>query len=357
MPTVQLRLPSGEVLCSRFFPAETALSEVEEAGGAKCDRRFVKVCIISAAGSEIEPDHTLASLMVDGTEDGEAEVLELGVLLAPKLVEMPLTEVMALEEAVPAVTALKVTLGTEDISLECLAQKFPSLTKLEFVIPQHTKAGAPASYWGPIQRLQCLERLHFSNHHSFTRDGHFKNQVFESLLAWEDREQQLKAFSLTGAMLLDLRQYKEFIETNNVLSPELEEFSVYHWFANPPQVDDNALQRITKRYQHLKTLEVGSCSSSVSDRAFKYLGDNSEGVQAGQELEKLFLVCTTNVQGEGWLSPDSVKRCLPKLREFKLGGGQVFCGCGRQGCGDRAHVLRELKAECGVSVEHSAPHW
>merc|ERR1711920_892667 len=236
--------------------------------------------------------------------------------------------------------------GKEDISLECLPQKFPSLTKLEFVIPQHTKAGAPANYWKPIQHLQCLERLHFSNHHSFTRDGHFKNQVFESLMAWGDREQKLKAFSLTGAMQLDLRKYKDFIDNNNVLSPELEEFSVFHWFANPPQVDDEAIQKITKRYQHLKTLEVGSCCGSVSDRAFKYLCDNSEGVQAGQELEKLFLVCTTNVRGDAWLECDSVKRCLPKLREFKLGGGRVFCGCGGSGCGERASVLTDLKHQC-----------
>merc|ERR1711920_724915 len=98
---------------------------------------------------------------------------------------MDLAAVAQLEAPVPEVRDLRVTLSSGDhTSLECLAQKFPSLQKLEIAIPPKSKAGAPASFWDPIQHLTDLERLHLANHHSFCHDGHFGNEVFSSLLGW-----------------------------------------------------------------------------------------------------------------------------------------------------------------------------
>merc|ERR1719282_251599 len=158
-------------------------------------------------------------------------------------------------------------------------------------------------------------------------------------------------------MSLNLNEYKHFIDNNTILSPDLEEFSVFYWFANPPQGDSQAVQKITKRYPRLRKLQVGSCCHSTTDDGFKYFTENDEGIRAGLELESLFLVCTTQVRGRGWLEIDSVKKYLPKLKELKIGGGRVFCNCGARGCGECANVFTQLKSECGVQIEHSAPHW
>lgn len=306
------------------------------------------------SGRELALRRSLADRTSERSDGG---VLELGVVRVARKVDMKLAEVAQLGVPVPEVRDLRVTVAAEDSSLECLAQMFPSLQKLEVVLPQHTKAGAPASFWDPIQHLASLERLHLANHHSFARDGCFGNEVFRSLLGWGERECKLKAFAMTGAMQLSLKAYKSFVDDNAVLSPDLEEFSVYHWFANPPQVDDEVIQKVTRRYRRLRLLEVGSCCHSATDQGFRYLGANDEGVRAGLELEKLFLVCTTSVQGQGWLDPDSVKQHLPKLKTLAVGGGRCFCSCGRGGCGSHAHVFEKLKTECGVSISHSAPHW
>jgi hypothetical protein len=297
------------------------------------------------------------SLGEHALEDSGGDVLELDVLRVARKVDMTLAEVAQIEVSVADVRDLRVTVAAEDSSLECLAQVFPSLQKLEIVLPQHTKAGAPASFWDPIQHLASLERLHLANHHSFAHHGCFGNEVFTSLLRWGERDCKLKAFAMTGAMQLSMKAYKRFVDDNAVLSPDLEEFSVYHWFAQPPQVDDEVIRKITRRYQRLRLLEVGSCCHSATDEGFRYLGANDEGVRAGLELEKLFLVCTTTVQGQGWLDPDSVKQHLPKLKKLAVGGGRCFCSCGGHGCGSHAHVFEKLKTECGIAISHTATHW
>merc|ERR1711972_462357 len=181
--------------------------------------------------------------------------------------------------------------------------------------------------------------------------------IFRALLAWGREGPKLRSFKVDGAMSLSLAVYAEFVRDNQCLAPELEEFVVQYWFANPPLVNSQLIQAITKRYRHLRLLEVGSCCHSVSDDAFKYFRENPEGIQAGLELENLFLVCITQVEGAGWLDVDSVNAHLPKLKKFRIGGGRCFCTCGDARCGQAAPRIARLRDECRLAFEHGAAHW
>jgi len=271
---------------------------------------------------------------------------------------MTLPEVASLEGRHPEVTDLRLELGKDDDSLQSIVDKFPSLLKLDISVAVNIgKADSPPSFWDPLMQLGSLETLRISNHHDHPWKGELNGAVFESLLSWGDKGPALKVFALTGAMQLDQALFQRFVTANQVLSPDLEEFSFFYWYANPPQINDETFRAITKRYRRLKVRQVGSCCHTLTDKAFTYLTDNDEGVAAGLELEKLFLVCITQVNGDRWLEAASVKRCLPKWKEFKIGAGRVFCPCGETSCGSRADDVRRLQDECGVVFIQSAPHW
>uniref|UniRef100_A0A7S0A780 Uncharacterized protein n=1 Tax=Pyrodinium bahamense TaxID=73915 RepID=A0A7S0A780_9DINO len=156
---------------------------------------------------------------------------------------------------------------------------------------------------------------------------------------------------------MDLGTYENFVTNNRCLRPELEEFVVQYWYANPPLVNTRILQQVTKRYRKLRLLEVGSCCHSVTDAAFQYFEDNGEGLQAGLELEDLFLVCITQVEGAGWLDLENVRKNLPKLRKFRIGAGRAFCNCGARGCGSAVPRIQRLREEFGLEFHQSAAHW
>lgn len=352
--TIEVRsATTGEILLGPLnVGPDTTVGDVAERTGLTAEGALFKQTVMLHASSPDPIDHSrpLAEL-ADGKDS-----LEFTVIYVPRQAELKLTEVALLERSHPEVSDVVVDCGDCGADLGCLSEKFPQLQRLQVKVGsgQYDKC---TSYWDPLRLLTGLQRLHIANHHGGRNGGQMKNQIFDALLSWGDEGPKLTGFLFTGAMTINLEKFAQFITSNSVLSPDLQEFAVQYWFANPPLVNTQLVQMITNRYQKLRVLELGSCCHSVTDDAFKYFADNEEGVQAGLNLERLFLVCITQVEGQKWLDPESVKRCLPKLKDFSVGGGRCFCRCGERGCGAQSEVVSRLETECGVTFTQSAAHW
>lgn len=290
----------------------------------------------------------------------EQTLVQLGAIVTTgKRAELSLLEIQGLSRPHPEATSVVVTAGKDVVDLQHLVEKLPQVEELKFKFHDSFFYAQPASYWAPLTNLAgTLNRLHFSNHHGGRDSGEMDaDRIFEALMAWGEDAPKLLSFQLEGAMRVSLPTYASFVSNNRCLLPELEEFVVQYWFANPPLVSTEILQLITKRYQKLRLLEVGSCCWTVSDAAFKYFADNDEGIQAGLELEDLYLVCITQVEGNGWLDVENVQKNLPKLRKFRVGAGRCFCSCGNRLCGSAVPRIKHLQAERGVTFEQGAAHW
>lgn len=286
-------------------------------------------------------------------------VLELTAVFTVKQAEASLKELVALDRAHPEATDVLLTADEDQVDLLCLVEKLPKLEGLTINFNGSFLYNVGADYWTPLKQLApTLQRLHFSNHHGGRSGGQIRQEnIYEAIMGWGDEGPKLLSFKVTGAMSSGaLATYLDFVRSNQTLRPDLEEFIVQYWFANPPLVNTEILQAITKRYQKLRLLEVGSCVS-LSDAAFKYFQDNEEGIQAGLELEDMGLTCIVNVEGVGWLDVENVKRNLPKFKKFRIGGGRCFCTCGDAQCGSAASRIECLRAERGLEFEHGARHW
>merc|ERR1711998_720768 len=122
--------------------------------------------------------------------------------------------------------------------------------------------------------------------------------------------------------------------------------------------DDEMVQSVTRRYTRLRRLIVGPAANRLTDKAFKHLRDNEEGVRAGLELEDMYVCCSLGVTGEGWLlDVDNVRRNLPKLKTFKISASRHMCGCGARSCGRSVPKIKEIEAATGIKVTDSSPHW
>jgi len=354
--TVRAHSVSGELMFASGFVSlspMTTLSELNELlfGDDVEEQLFVEQFLInSGAPLLIQGAGTLAEL--EGAESG---LLDLQVLPQAKCPELELGRIPHLEKVRDYVRRICILGGKEEESLAPIAQKFPNLEHLEVRVDDGQRK-AKSSYWYPLKSLTQLKSLAVMNHHGFRHSGELTAEFLQSLAEWGADGPQLTSLKYEGAMDLGLGFFKDWVDKVETLSPDLHTLSIFYWFANPALVNDVIFQKITKKWRRLKFLHLGSGCGLLTDKAFLHFRDNPEGIQAGLELEKLDLVCCTGVYGDDWLVPSSIKRNLPKLKEFELSASRHFCTCGNGGCGSHQHVVQWLE-EAGVKFNHHTTHW
>merc|ERR1712167_510958 len=169
---------------------------------------------------------------------------------------------------------------------------------------------------------------------------------------------QLLKIALTGCIWPSMDRLHEFIKTNRALSPDAHEINIHRVWAQPALFTDEMVHSLLFRYRSLRRLIIGSCLYELTDDAFKYLRDNKEGVRAGLQLEHIYVCCSHDVTGKGWLlDVDNVRRNLPKFKHFTIAGSRHHCDCGARGCGKSLAAIKKVKEACGVCFTNASPHW
>jgi len=350
---------SGDTLLGpEDLPVDLRLDELSErvaplAGLDAEGGRFLALRFLAAAGPLVEAK-TLAEIQAES-----GEPLELTAVKLPREdATIGLDEVQLLSRAYPEVTSVMFSASKETASLEPAVKAFPNLQRLCVRFNGSFLYGVRADFWAPLKVIsESLQELHFTNHHGARSSGQINaDDVLRGLLDLSGGL-KLTSFRLEGAMRLSLAMFLRFVKENQVLLPELKEFALQYWFANPPLVNDEIFLELTKRYRQLRRLEVGSCCWSLTDAAFAHFMDNADGIESGLELEDLYMVCITQVEGRDWLELESVKRHLPNLKSFRIGAGRAFCRCGEGACGSSVPRLERLEKEHGLVFNQSAAHW
>jgi hypothetical protein len=309
---------------------------------------FYRACFTHGIQA-LKPAQFLQDLLPEN-EDGA--VLKLGFLWQAAQADVSRADICDLAVQ-PHVSDAIIHCGSDNVqeALLSLSAKFPSLTHASV----HLEGKGSPQMWSPLMSLNTLTHLEVN-----VGTG-MRSALYDALMTFQEGSMQLLSFVVQGAMTNRPADTLAFVERNVVLSPFLERFTVYYTMANPAQYNDSIIKALTRRYSKLKRLEVGSCCGTVSDNAFEYFTDNPEGVQAGLELEYMYLCCVTNLRGARWLDPESVRKHLPKLKELCMAAGRNFCGCGQRGCGEDRAVVDRLQMPApegnGIKFNHWSAHW
>lgn len=299
----------------------------------------------------LEGQQTIAELDVEAHG-----VLDLSITREPRCRKLTFKQISDMAKVRDYVCELwVVSEGGSREFLEPIVEKFPRLESLTIHVGP-CQRDADSSYWSALKELSQLKSIAVLNHHGHRSNGALDHKFLQSLVDWGSDGPKLTTLRYEGAMNLSLSFFEEWVDKVSTLSPDLETLCIQYWFANPALVNDAIFQKITKKWQRLRHIHLGSGCNRLSDRAFLYFGDNDDNIKAGLHLEKLALVCCTNINGNGWLEPESVKRNLPNLKEFELSASRQFCKCGGRGCGAKSHVKDGLE-EIGVKFNHHTTHW
>ena len=213
---------------------------------------------------------------------------------------------------------------------------------------------APDTDWGALSSLgQLLELSVEGKWH----EGRLGDELLDGIQS-AIQTHQLRKIALTGCIWPSMDRLHEFIKTNRALSPDAHEINIHRVWAQPALFTDEMVHSLLFRYRSLRRLIIGSCLYELTDNAFKYLRDNKEGVRAGLQLEHIYVCCSHDVTGKGWLlDVDNVRHNLPKFKHFTIAASRHHCDCGARGCGKSLAAIKKVKEACGVCFTNASPHW
>mmetsp|Transcript_149049 Transcript_149049/g.273616 ORF Transcript_149049/g.273616 Transcript_149049/m.273616 type:complete len:388 (+) Transcript_149049:64-1227(+) len=344
---------SGGVLLERqLLASTTTLDMLADLVSDPEEQQFLaQSAIVGEMKIPLQGSQTIAVL-----GNASCESLDVSIAREPKCARLRFQQISNFTKVRGYVRELHIQSDNDaDEPLDAIVEKFPGLESLTIMVGTCQRSG-DASYWKPLKGLTHLKSLAVCNHHGARSSGALGHAFLQSLVDWGNDGPKLISLKYEGAMSLSLRFFEDWVDRVETLSEDLDTLSIQYWFANPPLVNDAIFKKITKKWQGLRHIHLGSGCHVLSDRAFTYFQDNAENIQAGLNLEKLVLVCCTEINGVGWLQPDSVKRNLPKLREFELSASRQFCKCDARSCGARVQVKDDLE-KMGVRFNHHTTHW
>ena len=248
----------------------------------------------------------------------------------------------------PQCVSLQVTCSMQPLNVAALVKAYPDVRRLSVNHP------APDTDWAALSSLgQLLELSVEGKWH----EGRLGDELLDGIQS-AIQTHQLRKIALTGCIWPSMDRLHEFIKTNRALSPDAHEINIHRVWAQPALFTDEMVHSLLFRYRSLRRLIIGSCLYELTDNAFKYLRDNKEGVRAGLQLEHIYVCCSHDVTGKGWLlDVDNVRRNLPKFKHFTIAASRHHCDCGARGCGKSLAAIKKVKEACGVCFTNASPHW